>query len=1157
MTADEFLNQLEKRSLLPADVLTSLRQQLGKSLKIREADSIAELLVSKKHLTPAQVEQILKPPQSAPLDDDDFGLAPLDEELMLAPLDDAPKKSAPAKPSPVAASAPATRAAPKSAKPVAGKPTAANPAAAKSGPAGKTEKPAMGAMASPLDDLLSGALANEALAGGPSSPLLSRRRTAKTPRIVWIGGGAAAILLIGIIALIVLTRSNGDPEWKLAEKDYSAGADQEAIYKLDAFVERFPRHAQARLATVYRGMAELRMTAAGAKADPDQTLAVAQRVLPRISTQPDFGKVRDHLVKILPDLADGLVKRAREAVKAPIDQRRHATQRAAEGLALVEDWRYILDSQRPWKQLQTLQDEVAGMSRTVNRDADRDAASTEIRAAIASGELSKAVAVLDAICEKYPDLLRDGTAAAIGEELTQAAVKLVKVSAEPHKAESKPRPSPILATITYAARSAPKDGTPPAKAGAGDSSASPVGPSVIAVVDRGAAYFVSTADGMLLGRVFIGLESIAPVAVEPTGRDFIVLDAVHRDLCRVSADGAALRWRQPLNDAVQSPPLVVGKQLIVATHGGRLIQLDLATGDIVRTAQFPIALRASPVASADGATLYLTADRDALFTVSMKTFGVTGALYLGHAPGAISLPPVLFDKYLVLADSRDWDHGTLRVIGPLGSGTVLKQVQQIVISGRISTPTAAIGQRLFVVTDGSGVNLFELSKQSSTPLSEVGGFRDRAGLHMPTYVSVAPDGFWLAGATFSHFPIETAFKLAKPDIAYSAGRGASFAPIKIANKIILGSICPFVAGVLLDCGDPKPQGPTFWRLSLGAPLAALPIISADGQTLSLTHSLAGPFQREAKSGETSKVVNGPALAIDAEGFADDYGDAVEAWRQEPTGQSALVKIVRQNGKTRIGPRLWTAGKDGDLAPDAWAQNVVPPAVAVGKNLLLATESGQLHLIGHEPEQDLAFQLHVTPGSPLDWRQPGVVPDKTEFIMADGPTRLIRLGIKQADQPKLEVLAELPLASPIVSPIAINGDHALATDAREQLVAFGLTDLKPAKTWPLGAPVSWGPITVGQQTLVATDREILCLDDKLELLWRKPLSAGPPVGSVATLGKDLIFASAGGRIWRVDRLSGEELAKLEIEQPLAGGPLIVDKTLVVVGADGCLHYVKIP
>ncbi len=176
MTADEFLNVLEQRKLVPTEVIATLRQQVQKSIKIISAEAVAKLLVEKKRLTASQMDELLKgAPGPARVADDDFGLAPLDDPFGLAPIDEpAPKKlpgtggtTAPAAGKSTAAPAKLATSGTQTSTPAGSAKTAAKPQAGAANKTGGAKQAASGISlgAGPLDDMLSDpALADGGLA---------------------------------------------------------------------------------------------------------------------------------------------------------------------------------------------------------------------------------------------------------------------------------------------------------------------------------------------------------------------------------------------------------------------------------------------------------------------------------------------------------------------------------------------------------------------------------------------------------------------------------------------------------------------------------------------------------------------------------------------------------------------------------------------------------------------------------------------------------------------------------------------------------------------------------------------------------------------------------------------------------------------------------
>jgi hypothetical protein len=398
MTADELIDVLAQQALLPPNAIGTLRQFVDKSLKIVTPESLVKLLIDKRWLTPAQAKKLLS-------EQNIKTVAPVVDEFGLAPDDEPPVKrytstaKTPAATSTVAATQP-------------------------SAPQSDGDSAASETRLS--DDLFGEPDLDDALSGSNADLLASttRRRTV-IPRWVWITTAGSGVLFVLIAAaLILILRSNGDSEWQLAEKDYSAGADRQAVAKLDAFLEQFPNHPRAPTARVYRGVARLRLACA-TKTNWEAALAIANEELPRLVDLPDFANVRDGLAKLLPELAVGLAADAKQGVKGSLDRRRREVDAALSGLALATNPRYTPDSQKPWALLQTTEDEVALLARAVDRESELEQAAGEIRSALAAKQVTAAVARREKLLTDFPELDQDLTVEALNHELADAGAASV------------------------------------------------------------------------------------------------------------------------------------------------------------------------------------------------------------------------------------------------------------------------------------------------------------------------------------------------------------------------------------------------------------------------------------------------------------------------------------------------------------------------------------------------------------------------------------------------------------------------------------------------------------------------------------------------------------------------------------------------------------
>ncbi len=246
MTADELITNLEQRALLPPDAIVTLRQFVAKSLKIVTPESLVDLLIAKRWLSLSQAKQLLKQGTGAPAS------APIVDDLGLALLDEPPDKRYGS-----GGKRPAEASRPASAPAATATPTIAAKLVKLS--AGKSDGAHASTDTRAPDDLFGESNLVDALAGLESSVLTAAPRRSKIPTWVLAATAGGWVLLVAIAATtILLGRSNGDSEWQLAEKDYTAAADRRAIAELDAFLEQFPDHPRAPTAVVYRGVARLR-----------------------------------------------------------------------------------------------------------------------------------------------------------------------------------------------------------------------------------------------------------------------------------------------------------------------------------------------------------------------------------------------------------------------------------------------------------------------------------------------------------------------------------------------------------------------------------------------------------------------------------------------------------------------------------------------------------------------------------------------------------------------------------------------------------------------------------------------------------------------------------------------------------------------------------
>ena len=149
---------------------------------------------------------------------------------------------------------------------------------------------------------------------------------------------------------------------------------------------------------------------------------------------------------------------------------------------------------------------------------------------------------------------------------------------------------------------------------------------------------------------------------------------------------------------------------------------------------------------------------------------------------------------------------------------------------------------------------------------------------------------------------------------------------------------------------------------------------------------------------------------------------------------------------------------------------------------------------------------------------------------------------------------------VVGPWAAVGSACygvLRSGTEDVVVAYALPEVTAAQQWPLTGRLLWGPQRVGDVVLLATEKELMCLDGALQQRWKTPLDHGPVIGQALRVDTQVWLSAEDGFIWRIDAATGNIAATVEVGEPLASGPVVYGDRLLVAGQSGVLFNVGTP
>ena len=207
-----------------------------------------------------------------------------------------------------------------------------------------------------------------------------------------------------------------------------------------------------------------------------------------------------------------------------------------------------------------------------------------------------------------------------------------------------------------------------------------------------------------------------------------------------------------------------------------------------------------------------------------------------------------------------------------------------------------------------------------------------------------------------------------------------------------------------------------------------------------------------------------------------------------------------------------------------------------------------------------FQPTIEAQTTLAYKPAAVVGNTgRQFVITDGGKKIYLVSLVDQPQPHLEATKDADAGpQPIRSAIAVLGDAAIALAGDSRLVRFKLPGLESAGETNLSAPAEWGPYPAANVALVATvDQKLVAVAPTGETRWQVPITHGQLAGPPLVLADSVLLAYRQGFVERRALADGKALAALNVEQPLATGPVPFLQKLVVAATDGTLLVIDQP
>jgi outer membrane protein assembly factor BamB len=702
----------------------------------------------------------------------------------------------------------------------------------------------LGDAASLADPLVAGTLIAAPLAGkSPSAAQVAAAPRKKSKVVPILALAIVLLFIVGGVGGYVLTRSNGNEEFELAEQDYQAKSYDAAIAKYSAFLEAFPANSKASTARLHRGMARI-LAASPTKDNFTAILPAAKTSLDEIGGEKELSQLHGDLAPLLMDMAANLAEQAKQG-KSAAESLEKLTQ-AKDALALATDGRFVPGSLRQWQRMADVEESLALLERDSGRGKALETSLVAIKKQAAAGNLDAALAERAKLLLAYPEVASEPSLQELGQNISKSAAAAVKTSADSSKGESLEAKSAVLASVSLASAKTP--------------AAAETSEQTFFALAAGSVWALDGGTGKLLWSRPCGRSSgnaVTPISAEG-GSDVVFVDQYRNELVCVNPRSGALRWRHAFKGPLAGEPLVMDGQIIVATTDGRILAMNARSGNGSSAAQLPQGSRLAP-AGASG-KIFAVAEHSFLYVLSAD-LKCEAAVYLGHEPASVQSLPVIIGQHLIVVENRP-SAALVHVVLLSTKGLATGPVQQVEIPGVATTPLVKLGERLLVLSDQQ-TTAFDCQPDGDEPLKKLGETEAGNSLGLARFGTVLADKLWVADDGLRRFDFLPADGTLKEAWAGFTGESLDAPPQAIGDTVFCVRRVAGRAGVVASALKGA-SGMTLWESQLAQPLASATDVKLDWASLSGHSAQTSP----ARPTTDSDLIRwgGGRLAISTSGF---------------------------------------------------------------------------------------------------------------------------------------------------------------------------------------------------------------------------------------------------------------------------------------------------
>ena len=951
---------------------------------------------------------------------------------------------------------------------------------------------------------------------------------------LFIGFSTLGFLLIaGTLLFFFLSMISAVERFEAATLSYDNGTYGDAIKKFEEFIEKHPSHEKIPLAKVKLVQSLLWDTFK--QGNWDETIVRAEKQLPPLleDDEIDLEPIRQDLAVILPTATLEMAKRATEKkTKAELVEQLAKAKNARQ---LVENKIYVPNSKRKQPRIAKLLDEIfeeiAKGDGLIQKQDDFDKAMQQIATLRSEGKTENAFATYNQLIRDYGDLRANEQLQQEMRQVSQLESKLVKTISPTISVEQSGRGSLIESSVVLASQ----NGTPI------ESLRGEIMPYLI----DGSVFGIDMSNGAVAWRRHVGYQSDVEPMVVPEQR-ILISDRSKNDLLMVKSSDGEIIWRSEIGEPFLEPQ-VDDSQVLLTTESGKLMRLELDSGNVAAASQIPQTANVPMVRSERIGMIIQPGFYSNLYLLSEDDLTCKNVYYLGHYRGSISAPPVVWNNMVLIAVNKS-GVCDLHVLAPSDDGN-LRPVQRIgrVARGIVTNPLIRFGRFMLLTSESGDIKILELNTaDENSPVRILAEEKFENGSGARIHLATAGSLLWVGAQGITRYKISRALgtfkrhEFADTDDFFTGPIrkfGESIVHVRKRSGSAQTSVSAVDALTLQE----------IWRTDLGGPLAGPPMVG-NGNIAAVSSQGDLFFAGDGKG--TIATRKAKASSISEELIFDQVFDLSPTSRAciAPPGRPDLLFVDTQQGTSKL------------MRLPAPADQAACESILIGNHIIVPSKLGQVVRIDPANGRVIGtpFLPPIRPGNDVNWRKPAITSENRFAIAVQKQIFLV----DAADPNVLKQVGEFAAEGEIKTQLAAGAGQVFAVVAGKPTdklisVSSGSGGLQPGATVDLGGLAMAGPWAVGDNVILRMgDNSLVCFDSSLQRKWSVDPGAGK-LGEAPILnngGIRLIFSD--GRIRQFATADGSVVSEIDLGQPVSHRPVEIPGGVLFAGRDGTIHKAQI-